>query len=99
MSGNGNVDQNSADSNWDYLHVSVLRASLEEPKTGASNNGGCCYFHPYVILEMDHPAQRHRTARAKSHKSRSSRGLPGPGSTLPQRPSIDFTWPESHFKL
>ena len=49
MSGNGNVDQNSADSNWDYLHVSVLRASLEEPKTGASN-GGCCYFHPYVIL-------------------------------------------------
>ena len=97
MSGNGNVDQNSADSNWDYLHVSVLRASLEEPKTGASN-GGCCYFHPYVILEMDHPAQRHRTSRAHSHKSQRTRQLGGTGA-LPQRPSIDFTWPESNFKL
>ena len=93
---NGHDGSNLDQCDWDYLHVSVLRASLEETKTG----NGCCYFHPYVILEMDHPAQRHRTSRAHAHKRSSqkhskSRLLP------PQRhtPSIDFTWPESNFKL
>lgn len=74
----------------DYLHVSVLRASLED-----NEEDNCCSFHPYVILEVDHPAQRFQTTQAcrRLRKKFSSGGGIGSNSR------IDFTWPESTYKF
>lgn len=56
----------------DSLHVSLLRATLDETPES------CCHFHPYVILEVDHPAQRFRT-KASNRQSRGQKA--------------DYTWP------
>ncbi len=89
LNGNGSKKQSSSALANDYLHVSVLRASLTEEN--------CCYdhLHPYVILEMDHPAQRFSTSHA--HRLKFNNG-PSFGAHLQQQ-RIDFAWPESHFKF
>ena len=73
----------------DYLQVSVLKATLLEDQ----DQQVCCSstaavpFHPYVILEMDHPAQRYNTMPTEHVKN-------GPKN------SREFTWPNGHlFKL
>ena len=78
----------------DYLQVSVLKATLLEDQ----DQQVCCSeaeaqpttpvpFHPYVILEMDHPAQRYHTTPTEHVKN-------GPIN------SKEFTWPSGHlFKL
>ena len=65
----------------DHLHVCVLKATLEEVETV---NSSCCHFRPYVVLEMDHPAQRYRTTMVKKQTGNRN---------------VDFTWPESSFNL
>ena len=72
----------------DQLQVSLLGATLENPD-------GCCYFNPYVILEIDHPAQRKRTSLALNQKSRNQSGRIG----FAQKNRIDFVWSSSQFML
>ena len=67
----------------DHLHVCLLKATLE----AEAEESSCCHdFRPYVVLEMDHPAQRYRTTKVQNRKYRNN--MDG------------FTWPEtSNFEL
>lgn len=66
----------------DHLHVSLVKATLLEAAMDDLR-------HPYVILEMDHPAQRFNTSLAAKKVRYGSSS------------SIDFLWPKenSQFQL
>ena len=88
------TDSSSDSTELDYLQVSVLKATLledQDQQVCCSETGSSSPlpvpFHPYVILEMDHPAQRYHTTPTEHVKN-------GPIN------SKEFTWPSGHlFKL